>query len=280
MQADPLIGCRIGQISLVERLGHGSVATVYRGRSQASGQEVAVKVIRDDHTQEERARFLREGQAAASIASPHVVRVFGSGQVREHLYLMMELVDGESLGGRLVASGPLSCQVAVRLGCDVAHGLSALHAHGIMHRDIKPDNILIAPGGRAKITDLGLAKLPSDSNLTSVDALVGTPLYLAPEAILHPSTISIAGDIYSLGATLFHALTGKPPFTSPDPFAVIEAKLEQVAPLLSRLHGDVPPGLVALVARCLEREPKARPTAVQAARELSVMIDERRQGSV
>jgi len=271
MQVDPLIGCRIGQISLVERLGHGSVATVYRGRSGSTGQEVAVKVIRDDHTQEERARFLREGQAAAAISSPHVVRVFGSGQVREHLYLMMELVDGESLGHHLINAGPLSCAQGVRLGCDVAQGLSALHAHGIMHRDIKPDNILLSQEGRAKITDLGLAKLPTDSNLTSVDALVGTPLYLAPEAILKPSTISIASDLYSLGATLFHALTGRPPFTSPDPFALIEAKLEQVAPPLTRLRGDVPPGLVALVARLLEREPKARPTALQAMRELFVM---------
>jgi len=268
MQVDPLIGCRIGQISLIERIGHGSVATVYRGRSQTSAQEVAVKVIRDDHTQEERARFLREGQAAAGISSPHVVRVYGSGQVREHLYLMMELVAGESLGQRLLHTGPLSCQQGVRLGGDVAQGLTALHAHGIMHRDIKPDNILLSQEGRAKIADLGLAKLPTDSNLTSVDALVGTPLYLAPEAILTPSRISIASDLYSLGATLFHALTGKPPFSSSDPFAIIEAKLEQVAPPLTRLRGDVPPGLVALVARLLERDPKARPTALQTVREL------------
>jgi len=280
MQVDPLIGCRIGQISLVERLGHGSVATVYRGRSPSSGQVVAVKIIRDDHTQEERARFLREGQAAAGITSPHVVRVFGSGQVREHLYLMMELVEGESLGHRLMSSGPLTCAEGARLGADVAHGLCALHAHGIMHRDIKPDNIMLSQDGRAKITDLGLAKLPTDSSLTSVDALVGTPLYLAPEAILTPSRISIASDLYSLGATLFHALTGRPPFTSPDPFALIEAKLEQVAPPLSRLRGAVPPGLVALVARLLEREPRTRPTALQAGRELEVMAHPGGQGSV
>jgi serine/threonine protein kinase len=270
MEEDPLIGHHVHGVRLLERLGHGTMATVYRGSSRLLGHEVAVKIIRDDHTLEERERFLREGLAAASIHSPHVVRVFASGEADGNLFLVLELIDGVSLGQRIRVHGRVPPGLAAQIGADVAIGLGALHAASIMHRDIKPDNIMLSTQGRAKITDLGLAKMPSDSQLTSTDALVGTPLYLAPEAITHPALIGPPADIYSLGATMYHALCGRAPFTGSDPLAVIQAKIEHSAPPLP-LQSVLPSGLQGLLARCLERDPRLRPTAAVVACELTAL---------
>jgi serine/threonine-protein kinase len=272
MVGDPLIGTVLGDVILLSRIGSGSMGTVYRGRSEKLDRQLAVKLIRDDPTEEERERFLREGRAAAQVHSEHVVRVFASGEVGEHLYLVLELVEGESLDVRLDRDGPLDPWMGAHIGVDAALGLAAIHTAGIVHRDIKPGNILIGTNGRAKIADLGLAKVPDGLHLTATSALVGTPLYVAPEGIIDPKSLAAPADVYGLGSTIYHALAGRPPFDHEDPSVVIRMKLEQEPPPLLKLKPTVPADLAAAVERCLQRTPELRPSAADLAADLSAIF--------
>ncbi|MBA2482271.1 MAG: serine/threonine protein kinase [Planctomycetes bacterium] len=269
MVDDPWIGSVVGGVILLSRLGSGSMGVVYRGRSEALDRHVAVKFIREDNTAEERGRFLREGRAAAKVANDHVVRVFATGEVGDNLYIILELVEGETLAQRIERDGALDPWMVGHIGVECALGLAAIHQVGIIHRDIKPDNILIGLNGRAKISDLGLAKVPDEAGLTRTRAVVGTPLYVAPEAVLDPRAITAAADIYGLGGTLYHAVAGKPAFDLSEPSAIIRAKLEDALVPLRQVRHGIPTELAQLIERCLERVPQLRPTADQLATDLS-----------
>jgi serine/threonine-protein kinase len=272
MVGDPLIGTVIGDVILLSRLGSGSMGVVYRGRSEKLDRNLAVKLIREDHTEEERERFLREGRAAAQVHSDHVVRVYASGELAEHLYLVLELVEGESLGERIDREGALDPWQAAHIGVDTALGLAAIHAAGILHRDIKPANVLLAANGRAKIADLGLAKMPDGLHLTATSALVGTPLYVAPEGVIDPKSLAAPADVYGLGATLYHALAGRAAFEHDDASVVIRAKLEQDPEPLTRIRPEIPAELARVVESCLQRTPELRPTAADLASELTAVF--------
>ncbi|HEX3134660.1 MAG TPA: serine/threonine-protein kinase, partial [Planctomycetota bacterium] len=186
-------------------------------------------------------------------------------------FFIMPFVEGESLRARL-SRGPLSVREAVSILKDVSRALVYAHGRGIIHRDIKPDNILVGNDRKVKITDMGLAKQTDDpelNRLTATGMVVGTPLYVSPEAIRDPRTCTTAADIYSLGATLYHLLVGHPPFQADSPYEVMRAHLERRPQPIRELRSDVPTGLAQLVDRCLSKTPERRPTALQLAELLS-----------
>ncbi len=267
------VGKVFGNVRLTAPLGSGSMGIVYRGRHLRFDREVAVKVLGNQDKPKHRERFLREGKAAARVRSEYVVQVLDAGDQDGISYLIMELVEGRDLGSTVDATGPVSIDSVRSIAIDAAHGLAAIHAEGIVHRDVKPDNILIETNGRAKLADLGLAKdlLQGDVRLTATGMVVGTPLYVAPEAIRDPQAISPKADIYGLGATLFHALTGAPPFPGKTPVDVMHGHLTKPLPDLRTLRADVPPDLVAAINRCLDKDPEERPDAVQ----LIAMLEDR-----
>ena len=277
MPSDPLLNTRIGNVKLTRRLGAGAMGVVYQGWHEAFAQEVAVKFLTAS-TGNSRERFVREGRAAARIENEHVIRVLDAGETAGKAYLVLEFVNGRSLGEILDAQETADRQtppngrpagslpepgVVAHLGAQLARGLAAIHAKGIVHRDIKPDNVLVSHEGRAKIADLGLAKHlddPEAVRLTGTGMVVGTPLYVSPEGIRDPKTISGASDIYSLGATLYHLLSGRPPFEGKSAYEVMRGHLEEKIRPLRELRPDLPPHLAQLVERCLAKQPDRRPS--------------------
>jgi len=267
---DPWVGRTLGNVRLTARLGAGAMGVVYRGWHKHFGREVAVKILlaKSDDTAHYRERFLREGQAAAKVSNDHVVQVLEAGQHENIAYLVMELVNGTSLGTILNDTGLLAPAVVQRLGVGISLGIAAIHAKGILHRDIKPDNILVGADQKPKVADLGLAKQiddPALQRLTATGIMVGTPLYLSPEAIRDPQSIDAKSDIYSLGATLYQMLVGKPPFTGATPFDVMRGHLDLKPTPIRLLRPEVPIALAETVAWCLAKNPRHRPTALELA---------------
>ncbi len=271
MAHDAYIGRSLGNVRLIEKLGQGAMGVVYRGYHLGFRKEVAVKLLLA-HSQEKaesyRERFLREGQSAAKVRHENVVQVIDAGQADGVAYLVMELVDGPSLGRILDTKTSLPPQAVIRLGIDICRGLAAIHAAGVIHRDIKPDNILVGSDAKPKITDLGLAKSYQDEDVTRLTAtgvVVGTPLYVSPEAIRDPRTVTVAADIYSLGATLYHLVSGKPPFSHGTAYEVMRGHLEGRFRPLREVDETIPRGLAELIERCLAKQPEKRPTASELA---------------
>ena len=270
---DPHLGKIYGNVQLKAKIGQGAMGAVYKGYHERFAREVAVKVLLNLHAKGNvKERFLRECQAAAKVHHDHVVQVMDAGEQDGVAYLVMELVTGYSLGHICDEKGPLPFEAVARIGSQIALGLAAIHALGIIHRDIKPDNILVSGDRKVKITDMGLAKQADDpelNRLTATGMVVGTPLYVSPEAIRDPRTCTSASDIYSLGATLYHLLVGHPPFQADSPYEVMRAHLEQRPQPLRELRADIPTGLAQLVERCLNKTPERRPTALEVAELLS-----------
>ena len=271
---DPLLGKSFGNVRLTSRLGAGAMGVVYRGFHDRFDREVAVKLLISQRGDKPsyRERFLREGKAAARVHHDHVVQVLDAGQQDNIAYLVMELVNGLSLGSLLDEAKLLAPDVVQRLGVGIALGLAAIHAQGIIHRDIKPDNILVGADKKAKIADLGLAKQldePELNRLTGTGVVVGTPLYVAPEAIRDPQGIDGKADVYGLGATLYHMLTGRPPFEGNTPFEVMHGHLDGIPIPIRKLRPEVPEALADLVEQCLAKQPAQRPTAIELADLLS-----------
>ena len=270
---DPHLGKTYGNVRLTAKLGQGAMGAVYQGWHERFAREVAVKVLLNLHAKGNvRERFLREGQAAAKVQHEHVVQVMDAGEHEGIAYLVMELVNGYSLGHICDEKGPLPCEAAARIGAQIAIGLAAIHLQGIIHRDIKPDNILVGGDRKVKITDMGLAIQTDDpevNRLTATGMVVGTPLYVSPEAIRDPRSCTPATDIYSLGATLYHLLVGHPPFQADSPYEVMRAHLEMRVQPIRELRPEVPAGFAQLVERCMNKLPERRPTALQVAELLS-----------
>ena len=176
-----------------------------------------------------RERFLREAKAAAALKHPHVVTIYQVGEDRGAPFLAMELLDGEPLDGRIGREGRLPVAEVVRIGRETALALAAAHARSLVHRDIKPANLwLEGPAGHVKVLDFGLAWVAADqAHLTQSGMIVGTPAYMAPEQARGERSLSTAADVYALGAILYEALTGRPPFTGATPMAVLTQVLEQ-----------------------------------------------------
>ncbi len=271
---DPLLGALIdGRYRVLRFLGAGGMARVYAAEHRRLGVRVAVKVLWGELAAEPSmtARFLREGRASSLLQSRYIARVHDVGELRAGLpYLVMELVEGISLGDLIDAVGPLRPESVARLGAQLAEGLSVAHAAGVIHRDLKPDNVMIVRGADldvAKIVDFGVARLvdPAVTRLTATGSIFGTPLYMAPEQA-RGETAGPAADLYALGTLLYEAASGAPPFRADSPMRVLVMHMnEQPArvPLAGAL-GD-------LVMDLLAKDPSARPPSTGLADRFAVL---------
>jgi eukaryotic-like serine/threonine-protein kinase len=238
-----LTGKVLGRCYLENLIGEGSSSQVYKGMHQTLGIPVAVKVLRAQpkmstglQTVGYRERFRREAQMAARINHDGIVRVLDFGEEMNHLYLVMEYVDGRSLLDYLRQSGPVHEELALKIIGHIASSLSIAHSQQILHRDLKPANILVTRDGKLKISDLGLAKDMTQIDLTAADTTLGTPTYMAPECFLPGKDIGAASDIYSLGVLLYELMQGKPPYVG-TLNQVISGHLHSEPPWISQANG-------------------------------------------
>jgi serine/threonine-protein kinase len=243
-------------------LGRGGMATVYQAHDLKHGRDVAVKLV---HPAIAFAlgpeRFLREIEIVAQLRHPHIVPLFDSGEVDGTLYYVMPYEPGLSLRQRLARGGPIPLDEAVSVLRDVCDALGYAHAQGIIHRDIKPDNVLLS-GRHAMVTDFGVAKAAIDpavsSAVTSAGLTLGTPGYMAPEQVAGDPGIDHRADLYAVGVLAYELLAGRPPFTGETPREVLAAHLTRVPEPITAHRPDLPAPLAALVMKCLEKRPADR----------------------
>ena len=263
------------EFEMIGQIGRGASGRVYAVRQKMFDRTVAAKVLREQPAlgEEDRLRFVREGRLASRIRSPYVVEVYDIRLSYGRIVLLMEFVDGPSLLDRL-QSGPITVPQVLRIGQQVAQGLAAAHEAGVIHRDVKPGNILLSPQGVAKVSDFGIAKDLSGApggSLTKLGEGLGTLAYVSPEQALEAKRVDTRTDVYGLGATLYHALAGVPPFTPSSARVLIEI-MHTPAPSLTAKRPDVPKPVADLVHRMLAKEPDQRPaTAVEVAHELAAL---------
>jgi len=242
-------------------LGAGGMARVLEAHDRLLDRQVAVKMLRDDIATDPgvRDRFLREARTAAKFTHPNAVAVYDTGQDGRNPWIVMELIRGEDLSRRLTASGRLDEAEAVRITDAVLAALEAAHRDGMVHRDVKPGNIMLLDDGGVKLADFGIAKSVQEATagLTATGQVIGTAKYLAPEQV-DGKPASPASDVYATGIVLFEMLTGEPPFTGDSAIAVALAHTRQPVPDLSRLRPDLSPGVVAVVHRALAKDPAER----------------------
>src|SRR6185503_207248 len=248
---------RIGRL-----LGRGGMGEVYEAESLETGRRLALKLLRSRlEKADDRARFLREGQLAASISHPHSVYIFGSEEIEGMPVISMELLPGGTLKERVAASGPLAPQEAVAAVLDIIGGLDAAQAAGVLHRDIKPSNCFIDDDGAVKVGDFGLSisTLARDVHHDlQAGIFQGTPQFAPPEQ-LRGEPLDIRADIYAVGATLYYLLTGQPPFDARD-LRDLVSRVTSEPPRSPRvLRRGVPAGLAAVVLQCLAKVPGERP---------------------
>ncbi len=262
-----------GRYHLVEPLARGGMATVWVADDPVLSRRVAVKILRDDLAADllVRDRFRGEAIAAARLAHPNVVSTFDTGDDDGIAYIVMELVPGPTLRQLIRETGGLPVAETLRIGAQVADALDAAHRAGLVHRDVKPANVLVPPSGPVKVTDFGIAKAAGVDDLTRTGTVMGTARYLAPEQV-HAHTIDARTDIYALGLLLFEMLCGHPPFGGESDVATAVARLTTSAPAIRTERPDVPLPLDDLVHRCLARRPEARPATAGEVRDDLVRI--------
>jgi formylglycine-generating enzyme required for sulfatase activity len=269
---------RIGAYEIAGELGRGGMGVVYRAVGP-DGRPAALKVMSRDLAADEAsvARFEREARLAAAVRHENVVALLGSGFEGQLAWIAFEVVEGGSLKDRLRAAGRLPWRDVARLGAQIARGLAAIHSNGLVHRDVKPANVLLDGAGTAKVADLGLARRAAGSAtgasiaLTKTGELVGTLDYVAPEQVDNAKLVDARADLYSLGATLYDLVAGQPPFEGSSGVALMKKHLVE-RPTAPSAHADVPPVLDRLILRLLEKDPEARgPGAVELAKELDAI---------
>ncbi len=249
-------------------IGRGGMGVVYRARDERLQRRVAIKVLPPElaFQQDIRQRFTREAQTAAKLSHPNIVPIHTVGEGQGLVYFVMGYVDGESVGGRIKRRGRLPVEEARRIMKETADALSAAHNLSIIHRDIKPDNILLeGTRGRVMVTDFGIAKALSASSgatLTGVGVAIGTPSFMSPEQAAGEREIDGRSDLYSLGIVAYQMLSGELPFLAPTVAGILMKQITEPAPDLRAKRPDIPEDLALAVARCLEKDPENRwPTA-------------------
>ncbi len=251
----------LGRIYDIKRLiGRGGMGAVYLAVERALEREVAIKVLPPEATSADHAeRFRREARTAARLTHPNIVPLHTFGDVDGMMYFVMGYVRGESLGDRLRRDTRLSPDTTVRLVADVASALDYAHRQGVVHRDVKPDNILLDDeSGRPMLTDFGIAKLASDGTLTEVGAAVGTPHYMSPEQAGGSGALDGRSDIYSLGVTAYAAMAGALPFDGESAQEIVIQHLTREPVSLGTRAPDVPPHVANAVMKCLAKDPALR----------------------
>ncbi|HZE90053.1 MAG TPA: protein kinase, partial [Verrucomicrobiae bacterium] len=267
-----MIGTNLSHYKIVEKIGEGGMGEVYRAEDQRLPRSVAIKILPDRAlgSPERRERFIREARAASTLSHPGIVHVYDVDESQGHLFIAMEYVAGRTVSA-LIEAGPMALDEILRIGVEVAEALSAAHAHGIVHRDVKPSNILVADEGFVKVFDFGLAKLlgprdegstPDDAstrapNLTRYGQLIGTVLYMSPELALG-ETVDHRSDIFSFGAVLYEMTTARLPFSGTSEVAIIDQILHGAPPPMADVRDDLPGGFVNVVSKAMEKRAENR----------------------
>lgn len=258
------------------KLGSGGMGTVVRARHLTLGSTVAIKMLRPEQLDNETsvARFVREAQLAATLRSPHTVRILDIELPSNGApFIVMECLEGSDLGSLVKKEGPFEVARAVDVMLQILRSVGEAHAAGIIHRDLKPRNILLTNDGIVKVLDFGLAKhlVPPHGDqgnaVTRANVVLGSPRYMSPEQITTPDAVDLRADIWSLGATFYYLLAGAPPFADPTVMQVVASIVNGDAPRLRRARPDLPAELDQVVATCLAREPSRRYPDVFALRE-------------
>ncbi|HXH96405.1 MAG TPA: serine/threonine-protein kinase, partial [Gaiellaceae bacterium] len=266
-----------GRYELEELLGSGGMSSVFLARDRLLDRHVALKVLHARYSDDDEhvARFRREARTVARLSHPHIVTVIDRGVDEGRQFIVFEYVQGENLKELVRRSGPLPAQRAVALGLAVAEGLAFAHAQGLVHRDVKPQNILLNEEGEVKVTDFGIARsLDVDRGLTQAGTVLGTSEYISPEQA-SGGVVTPATDVYSLGVVLWELLTGVVPFSGDSFMAVALRHVNEQPPRLLDVRPDAPPRLAAAVDRALAKSPADRLPSMQAfAQELRLCLDD------
>jgi len=246
-----------GDYERVEAIGHGGMGVVYKARHRRLGRFEAVKMIAGSGTPRDRERFRFEAEAAATLDHPNIVKVYGVGERDGQPYLAMEWIDGQTLAAALpeLRRDPRAVAGVV---AKVARAIQHAHRRGILHRDLKPANVMLDAAGEPHVLDFGLARRLDTEGSQSVAGVAGTPQYMAPEQARGERGLTTAVDVYGLGAILYEALTGRPPFVGRDVFAVLRQAQDETPPPPSAVVSGVDPDLEAICRKCLERDPADR----------------------
>ena len=257
--SDTLIGTLFdGRYQVVRKLGAGGMANVYLAEDQELGRRVAIKILNDRHANDEQfvERFRREAKNAAALSHPNIVSIYDRGEAEGTYYIAMEYLDGRTLKELIVQRGPAPVTVSVEYARQVLSALRFAHRHGIVHRDIKPHNVLVDAEGRVKVTDFGIARAGA-SQMTEAGSIVGTAQYLSPEQA-RGTDVDQRSDLYSLGVVLYELLTGTLPFNGDTPVEIAMKHLSTVPELPSERRPDVPRDLDLIVMRALAKDPDDR----------------------
>ena len=260
-----------GRYSIVGEIGRGGMGIVFLARDVALDRPVAIKMLPPDLAASRacRERFLREARTAARLSHPHIVPIHSVEEHPAAVFFVMAFVDGDTLGARVAREGPLSGAEATRVVQEVAWALAHAHAHGVVHRDVKPDNILLERGsGRVLVTDFGIARLDDRSDTSGEGRVVGTPRYMSPEQAAG-DPMDARSDLYSLGAVAFFAVTGRAPHEGQSAVAVMARVVTAPAPCVSDVRADLPGPLAHAIDRCLAKAPAER---FASAEELAVAL--------
>ena len=271
----------IGGYSILHRLGIGGMSEVYLAFQNSLHRHVALKVLRADFvgSEEHEQRFLQEARSVASLIHPNIVQVYDVGKFENTLYIAQEYVPGSNLSSFIQRRGALPVQEAVSILWQATSALQKAASIGLVHRDIKPDNLLLTPDGEVKVADFGLARARGkNQNLTAVGVALGTPLYMSPEQV-QGLTVDSRSDLYSLGATAYHMLSGRPPFSGDTALALAMQHIQAEPVPLGQLRPDLPKDLTDIVHRLLKKSPEDRfASAMELARELRSFIDNHLEG--
>jgi serine/threonine-protein kinase len=258
-----------GRYEIERELGAGAAAVTVAALDQRLGRRVAIKILKPEVERDPdfAKRFTREARAAAAINHPNVVSVYDVGQEGDLYYLVMQFVDGTDLKGLIGRETALPWRRAVAIARDVLAGLGAIHAAGIVHRDIKPQNVLIGGDGAVKVTDFGVAHVERDTSLTAAGTTVGTAAYMAPEQAQGRAPTP-AADVYAVGVMLYEMVAGRLPFDEPTAMATMLAHIqrEAPAPVAPRGMEALPPGVAAVIAQAMAKDPRARFRGAEAMR--------------
>ncbi len=249
----------LNRYKVLEKLGGGGMSVVWKAYDLVLDRNVALKVLRAEMSEDDEfiLRFRREAKSVASLSHPNIVNIYDVGEDSGLYFIIMELVEGETLRDKLRAMGRLPVSEALSISSKICQGLSHAHARRIIHRDIKPQNILLTAQGDVKVADFGIARALGGVSTTSRDVVVGSAPYISPEQAKN-GTVSTRSDLYSLGVVLYEMLTGKPPFAGDSPVAVAYQHVQAQVPKLAEACPDIPTEVDRLVQKALSKEPEKR----------------------
>lgn len=249
----------VNRYEILEKVGDGGMALVYRAKDHLLSRIVAVKILRAQFADDEQfvERFRREARSAASLSHPNIVNIYDVGEIGDIYFIVMEFVQGKNLHDLIRENSQFSQKFIVNVGKQIAMGLSHAHYHGIIHRDIKPHNILITKEGQVKVTDFGIAQAISSTNLTQTGMVLGSVHYFSPEQA-EGKNVQAASDLYSLGIVLYELITGQTPFRAESPIAIALKQLQEDPRPLSDYNPDLDGELEALVLQLLNKQPEQR----------------------